>query len=420
MRIKQIDTVCFVGAGSMGCYNSLLAGMAGYDAVVYDISEEQRRDFAARQQALGGRLARLGVFDRARSEEGRKRVRLEPDIEAAVRDADLLSESVPERLDVKRQVHRQLDALCPAKTIQTTNTSSLLVSELEDAVARGDRFAAMHFHMASVLVDIVGGPRTAPETIDVLTRFVKSLDCVPFTKAKENRGYVYNSMVPGTLMPSIALVAAYNESIEDVDRAWMACHDGELGPFARMDGVGLKLQYDIFVNGMKRWGENRQTRLEADMLKPYVERGEYGFRTGKGFYSYPNPAYAAPGFLTDVEPRRDIDTVLVNGIILRALKLVIDGVTDFHVVDWVWMICRGARSGPFGWLDSKGIDIFLAELEAEQRDLLYVQYEPDSVKRLLEPFVEKGQTGERAGKGFYTYPNPAYKDPAFLTESFAA
>ena len=89
---------------------------------------------------------------------------LAADLHEAIANADLVSESVFEDLDLKRDVHRALDQAAPSHTILTTNTSALLVSDIEDVVERGDRFAAMHSHLGSLLVDIVGGPRTSPAT----------------------------------------------------------------------------------------------------------------------------------------------------------------------------------------------------------------------------------------------------------------
>ena len=117
----------------MGCYNSLLAGIAGYETVVFDISETALSNVSKGQRQLGDYLVALGTFDEAQVTKGRHQVHLETMAEAAVKDADLLSESVFERLDLKRQVLRQFDELCPPKTIMTTNTSTFMVSAIEDA-----------------------------------------------------------------------------------------------------------------------------------------------------------------------------------------------------------------------------------------------------------------------------------------------
>jgi len=419
MGIKEIKKVCFVGAGTMGCYNSLLASMAGYDAVVYDISEEALKGVAKAQEQMGGFLTAMGTFDKEDVLAGRKRIHLETNPEEAVKNADLLSESVFEKLDVKRQIHRQFDELCPPGTILTTNTSTFMASEIEDAVRRGDRFAAMHFHLGSTLVDVVAGPRTSATTMDIVTRFVSSMGCVPFALARENRGYVFNNLITGVNCAATGLVAAYHEHFEDIDRAWVTLHKAFIGPFALMDLIGLNVYYELVLDILQHEGEDASFQLIIDLLQPYIDRGELGMRTGKGFYSYPEPSYGEAQFLTETQPRNDIYKVLMNGIIIRAVQLAAQGIAEVTDIDKVWMITMSLGSGPFGWLDQKGLNVFLREIEAETRDVLFPKYDRDLVRQYLEPYIKKGQTGAGSGNGFYTYPDPAYEAADFLVNPFS-
>lgn len=418
MGISEIKKVCFVGAGTMGCYNSLLAGIAGYEAVVYDISQEALNGVASGHEQLGDFLTAMGIFDPESVLRGRKQVRLESDPKEAVKNADLLSESVFEKLELKRQIHRQFDELCPPGTILTTNTSTYMVSEIEDVVGRGDRFAAMHFHLGTLLVDVVAGPRTSTKTMDIITRFVSSMTCVPFTTAKENRGYVFNNLSAGLNCAATALVAEYQENFEDIDRTWVTFHNAFIGPFATMDLIGLNVYYDGVMDMLRHEGDDRSFQLMIDLLQPYVDGGELGIKSGKGFYSYPDPAYGKAEFRADVEPRQDIYTVLANAIIIRAVQLTAAGISEVVDIDKVWMINMKLNSGPFGWLDKKGIDVFLEEIESETRDVLFSKYDRDLVRRYLDPYIKKGQTGTRSGKGFYTYPNPIYETADFLVNPF--
>lgn len=418
MRISDIKKVCFVGAGTMGCYNSLLAGIAGYETVVYDISEEALKRVPQGQAMIGNFLMAIGTFDAKRVTEGQNRIRFETDPEVAAQNADLLSESVFEKLDLKRRIHSQFDELCPPGTILTTNTSTIMVSEIEDIVGRGDRFSAMHFHLLAPLVDVVGGPRTSPETMDIIRRFVRSLECVPFTPAREKGGYVYNNLIPGLNYAATALVSEYKERFEDIDRAWVAIHHANIGPFALMDLVGIDVYYNAVLGSLKNHKETRSAQMMIDLLQPYMDRGELGMKTGKGFYAYPNPTYGRPGFLTEIKPREDIYKVLANGVIIRAVQLAEEGIADFADIDRIWMINLRLNSGPFAWLDKKGIDVFLTEIESEERDMLFPQYDRDQVRRFLDPFIKKSQTGISSGKGFYTYPEPAFEAADFLINPF--
>ena len=160
MPIEEIKNVCYVGAGTMGCFNSLAAAVSGYQVVLYDVDETTLDAVPERHREMAAMLVGGGYCTEEAIPEALARVTVERDLAAATKEADLVSESVFERLDVKRDIHRRLDEVCPAATILTTNSSHLQVSDMEDVVQRGDRFAALHSHLGSPLVDIVPGPRT--------------------------------------------------------------------------------------------------------------------------------------------------------------------------------------------------------------------------------------------------------------------
>lgn len=297
MPIDEIKKVCFIGAGTMGIFNSLAAAVFGYDCVVYDISEEAVKLAPERQKEIGKMVVENS--ERLTSEmlkEGMKRISFTSDLNEAVTNVDLISESISENLELKRRIHRQLDEISPAHTIQTTNTSSLLVSEIEDVVQRGDKFAALHFHLGGTLADIVGGSRTAPETIDILVRFARSIAHTPIKLKKEKDGYIYNSILIAEIKIAIELVLDGHADFKDVDRSYMAVRKSPGGPFAWMDRIGI----NVIQEGAK---EQAKRRNRADwerivkFLEPFIERGDLGVKTKKGFYTYPNPEFETSDFL---------------------------------------------------------------------------------------------------------------------------
>jgi aldehyde:ferredoxin oxidoreductase len=415
--IDEIETVCFVGAGTMGCVNSLIAGLAGYDVVIYDVSQDNLNKVPERYQEIAPYLVASGVTTHAAIAAVAECVVLEADLTKATANADLVSESIFERKDVKREVHRQLDQVCPVKTILTTNTSSFLVSEIEDAVERGDRFAAMHAYLGSMLIDIVGGPRTSPDVIDILKRYVLSLGGNPLVLNKEYPGYVMNAMLAPVLMTANLLVGEGIATFEEIDRVWMSRRKIPMGPFGMLDLFGLDLSLDNMKEEHPDPYINMMKQKVAPVIAPYVERGELGMKTGKGFYSYPDPAYQQPGFLDGGEDDTAIYYELITGLIQAAVMIVANGVASFEDVDRAWMIASTQENGPFGILDEIGIDTFLAILDKQVRMKVFSPESVELVKLHLVEFVERNETGEKTGKGFYNYPNPEYKTPGFLTQA---
>jgi 3-hydroxyacyl-CoA dehydrogenase len=283
----------------MGGRISLMSAVrGGYEVTVYDISEEALQNCPDRQRQMGAMMIAAGVLGQAALDAGMALISYTTNPTEAAEDADILSESIAELVEAKRQTHAQFDKLCPPRTIMTTNTSSLLVSDIEGVVSRGDKFAAMHFHgVLGSLVDIMRGPRTSDETVEFLIRFARSIGEVPMVMKKEKGGYLFNTMLGGLLRTALILAAGGYGEPHDIDRAYMLVTGQSAGPFAMMDGVGLNIVLEAGQSLTRDDTEVTQEQMMAFIL-PYVERGELGMKTGKGFYTYPNPAFQQPDFLT--------------------------------------------------------------------------------------------------------------------------
>jgi 3-hydroxyacyl-CoA dehydrogenase/acetoacetate decarboxylase len=358
--IEEIETVCFVGAGTMGCINALVAAISGYQVELYDISEEILKQVEQRFKEFGPFLVSAGYCTTAELMAAFPRISVGYDLEKAVANADLVSESVPENRELKREVHKKLDETCPAKTILTTNTSNMLVSEIEDAVNRGDRFAALHSYLASKLVDIVAGPRTTAETIDILNRYVESLKLVPMVLKKEYPGYVMNSLLQSILMTANALVVEGLATVEDVDRAYMIHLKAPMGPFGIMDMIGL----DLIDSAMSQvqdtiWMVEPMKEKIAALFQTRVERGEFGSKSGQGFYTYPAPSYQQAEFLEETGKEAEIFQTIAIAFVRRAVTIALADVADPEEIDRTWMVGTGIDIGPFGILERMGADEFL-------------------------------------------------------------
>jgi 3-hydroxybutyryl-CoA dehydrogenase len=208
-------------------------------------------------------------------------------------------ECVPDDPAVKARVFAILDALCPPRTIFATNTSMLVPSMFADASGRPDRLAALHFHLpvwSARVTDVMPHPGTDPATTALLVAFARRIGQIPIELKQESHGYVFNAIYSAINRESIALVANGVTSVEDVDRAWMAIFHMPVGPFGMLDEVGL----DTVLHITAFWAAQlRDPQLErnAALLRGYVDQGFIGRKAGRGFYSYPNPAFARPGFV---------------------------------------------------------------------------------------------------------------------------
>jgi enoyl-CoA hydratase / 3-hydroxyacyl-CoA dehydrogenase len=414
MTNGEIKKVVFVGGGTMGAFNSLVAATAGYQVMVFDNSVEALAALPDRQKAFGEILIENWQMPRDRIALGLKQIYLTNDPAEAAADADLLSESVFERLELKRQTHRLFDELCPPKTVMTTNTSTLLLSDIESAVRRGDRFAAMHFHQPNILSDLVAGPRTSTETMDFLKRYIKSIGMTYVLLKKERAGYLHNAMYVSFLSTGLILKILGGLDIEEIDRSWMLSQKAVGGPFGSMDHVGFNVIVDVFSQNDPEDPAREYKAAAGEFFRPYLQRGELGQKTGKGFYSYPDPEFSKPEFLEGKTENPLASKALINAVLATALTLVIEGSGDMRDVDRSWMITHRPDMGPFGMIDEKGLDVFLREME--ERAALDPLFAPNlpSLTEYLKGYIEKGELGVKTGKGFYTYPDPEFKNADFL------
>ena len=352
----------------MGCANAITAGLAGYKVIIFDISTISLDSVPLRLKEIGNFLAMQGLVPQSEVENVISKIKTTNDLVVATAHADLVSESVFENLDVKREVHKQLDGLCLPHTIITTNTSSFLVSEIDDVVSndRGQLFAALHSHLGSVLVDIVGGPRTLLSTIDILERYVLSINALPLVLKKETRGYVLNAMLGPVLTTSMLLCQSGKATVAEIDRAWMNQQVVKIGPFGLIDLFGLNVVYENWQNPRPLSDYEINKAKVMALLRPYIKLDELGAKKGKGFYSYPNPDYAQPNFLSVEDDLKEYNySLLRSALINAAVILAVNDVASPDIIDNAWKVVMTSPSGPFELLNGLGGEIYLKLLNEQ-------------------------------------------------------
>lgn len=299
MRIEDVRRIAVIGGGTMGQQIGFQCAAHGYDVVIYDIAPAALEAAGPRIDAYAAGLETGGVITPDLRASARARITLTSDLGAAAGDVDLVSEAVPEDPDLKGRVLAQFNVACPTRTIFMTNTSSLLPSQFAKASGRGDRLLALHFHLpvwVNNLVDVMPHPGTAPEVTRLVLAFARRIGQVPIELRREHNGYVFNSMYSALNTAAIALAQEGVASIEDIDRAWMHITRAPVGPLGALDAIGLDTVWTITDYWARRLGD-KQLRANAAFLKAYVDRGDVGVKSGRGFYTYPDPAYAQPGFI---------------------------------------------------------------------------------------------------------------------------
>lgn len=298
VKAEQIRKVLVLGAGTMGQQIGFLCASKGLETTIYDLSQPLLDAANKRIEKLSGQFVSHHRLTEQEARAALERLTLTLDQARAAEDADFISESVTESLDVKCRVFEAFHPLCPSRAIFTTNTSTLLPSMMVHAVGRPAQFAAFHFHntLTTAIVDIMPHPETAPETVETIRAFALRLDQIPIVFQKENHGYAFNALLMTLCDTALYLAAGGVASIEDIDRSWMGIMHMKIGPFGIMDSIGL----DTVLKVNEIWAcqlNDPKALTNVEFLKKYVKDGKLGAKTGEGFYRYPDPAFKHQGFL---------------------------------------------------------------------------------------------------------------------------
>lgn len=276
--------IAVIGAGTLGRRIALMFATGGGTVRVCDLDAGQRADAAAYIEAqLPGVLSSVEGSTPAT-------VELTASMEEAVADAWLVVESLPERLEVKIPVFRQLDELAPADAILATNSSSYPSREVIAEVSRPERVLNMHFFMppVAVAVELMTCGQTDEAVLDRLVAALPRFGLTPFRAHAESRGFIYNRIWAAIKREALMVVSEGVASPQEVDALYAKVTGQKEGPFRKMDRVGLDVVLDIEENyAAHRDGIPTGPR---ELLRSYLAEGRLGEKSGRGFYEYQEQA----------------------------------------------------------------------------------------------------------------------------------
>jgi len=280
--------VTVVGAGTLGRRIALMFAAHGAQVRIYDLSADQRR--AAVEYVTDGLPA---LEDRVNGPVA-GRVSADADLGDAVRDAWLVIEAVPERLDLKREIFGQLDELSATDAVLASNSSSYASRMFLDEVHRPERVLNMHFYMPPKqnAVDVMSCGKTDRDVIDFVMTTLPHFGFYPFEARRESTGFIFNRIWAAVKRESLEVVAEGVSTPQEVDRMFQINTGSAAGPFRMMDRVGLDVVLDIEEHYCAEHPEYPEGPRR--LLRSYVRRGRLGVKSGAGFYDdYPRPTRSA-------------------------------------------------------------------------------------------------------------------------------
>ncbi len=285
MTAAGIRTVAVLGAGTMGHGIAQNAAQAGYEVRLYDVEHGALQ--RARERIEAG-LQRLLEKGRLRDEERTAtlaRIVEAPSLQEALREADVVIEAAPERMELKLELFGRIDELAPHHALLATNTSSLSVTEIAGATRRPQDVVGLHFFNpvpVMKLLEVVRGLRTAEDRVEQALAFGRSLGKEPIV-VKDWPGFATSRLGIALCAEAVRMVEQGVASPEDIDKAMKLGYRHPMGPLELTDLVGLDVRLAIMEHLHRELGE--AFRPPA-LLRQMVRAGKLGRKSGEGFYRY--------------------------------------------------------------------------------------------------------------------------------------
>ena len=276
--------VAVIGAGTLGRRIALKFAAHGAEVKIHDLSEAQR------DVALDYVMNNLPVLSDRLTDVVPGQVSGEADLADAVRNAWLVIEAIPERLDLKKQIFGQLDELAPSDAILASNSSSYASRMFLDKVDRPERVLNIHFYMPpkQAAVDVMSCGQTDRAVLDFVIETLPQFGLYPFEARRESAGFIFNRVWAAVKRESLEVVAEGVSTPQEVDEMFQL-NTGSAGPFRMMDQVGLDVVLDIEEHYCAEHPEYPEAPRK--LLRSYLEQGRLGVKSGAGFYDdYPRPA----------------------------------------------------------------------------------------------------------------------------------
>ena len=281
----QDKKVFVVGAGTMGSGIVQVCAQAGYQVTMRDINDEILGRALNTIKWSVGKLVEKGRVE-GTVDDILSRIRTTTDMQDG-KEADIVIEAVNENLELKRDLFRQLDEICPPHAILGTNTSSISITSIARATKRPDKVVGIHFWNPAPLmrlVEIIKGLLTSEETMKVAAEFSHSLGKETIRVNKDVPGFAINRFNVAASVEAMRLVEEGVATVEDIDKGARLGLGRPMGPFETGDLNGLDVGLNILQGLYDETGDPKF--FPPTILRQKVNAGQWGRKTGVGWYRY--------------------------------------------------------------------------------------------------------------------------------------
>ncbi len=289
MTAFQVSKICVVGAGQMGQQIAMLCALGGFRTALNDVNAEALAKAEKSLHKLMEQWVAKKKLTEVEKNEAFSNLSFTKSLETAAGDADYVIEAIVEKLDVKREIFKQLDQIAPPHAILASNSSTIVNSLIADVTTRPDKVCNLHFFFPPLVMDcveVVMSDETSETTAQQSLELCKRINRTGVLLRKEISGFVANRLLGALQKEALYL---YEEGIADyqeIDLIVKKALRHPIGPFELMDLSGIDIVYDVMQQQYAETGDPADKPTGAIQVK--IEQGELGRKTGKGFYDYQN------------------------------------------------------------------------------------------------------------------------------------
>ena len=359
--MPQINKITVLGSGIMGHGIAQISAMNGYNVVLRDIEERFLESAMNKIRWSLDKLVEENKINKQESDKIHGRIKPIVELKEALDDTDLLIEAVPEDLKLKKKVYSEVDQFAQEKTIYSSNTSTLPISEISQLTSRPDRFIGLHFFnppQLMKLVEVIPGASTAQSIVELGINFVKSLSKDPILCNKDVPGFIVNRIFIPLVHEAAYCLENDSKSMTQIDSAVKFKMYLPMGIFELADYTGLDVIHRATI---EMYSRDKKVVNPHPKIEQLFSSGKYGKKSGEGFYSYGDKSYERVP-LSEEEAKQYDPIRILSVAINNAAWLISHGVCTREDVELAMRLGMGLRKELFEIGKESGFEKIISTL----------------------------------------------------------